>query len=117
MRTRRGEQLSPLRFDPDIERTAHKNRAHRRLDTMSFSNASSSIVSVAQEPSGEATGMSFIPQFQNSTLGARVLLVVQLQPCTYTFMHSAVDSTISTFIPTSIHKPIYICHVLGSADP
>ncbi|KAI3767331.1 hypothetical protein L2E82_17426 [Cichorium intybus] len=56
MRTRRGEQSSPLQFDFEIERTARKLRARRRLNIMNFSQVSSSPVSVAQDPSGEATG-------------------------------------------------------------
>ncbi|KAI3505831.1 hypothetical protein L1887_28117 [Cichorium endivia] len=56
MRTRQGEQLSPLRFDSEIERTARKIRARRCLNTMSIINVSSSLENVAQEPSGEATG-------------------------------------------------------------
>ncbi|KAI3505819.1 hypothetical protein L1887_28104 [Cichorium endivia] len=70
MRTRQGEQLSPLRFDSEIERTARKIRARRRLNTMSFSNVSSSLGNVAQEPSGEATGMSFIPPVSEFHIGS-----------------------------------------------
>ncbi|KAI3766396.1 hypothetical protein L2E82_16453 [Cichorium intybus] len=88
MRTRRGEQLSPLHFDSEIEEIARKIRARRRLNTMSFSHVSSSTVSVAQEPSGEATGMSFIPpisefQFRStSASGGAVSAPVPIPSCT-----------------------------------
>ncbi|KAI3766101.1 hypothetical protein L2E82_16151 [Cichorium intybus] len=88
MHTRRGEQVSPLHFDPKIERTARKNRARRRSNIMSFSNISSSPEHVAQEPSGEATGMSFIPpvlEFQfgsTSASGGAVSAPVPIPSCT-----------------------------------
>ncbi|KAI3506355.1 hypothetical protein L1887_28712 [Cichorium endivia] len=72
MHSRRGEQLSPLHFDPEIERTARRIRARRRSNIMSFSQVSSSPVSVAQEPSGEATGMSFIPPVSEFQFGSTV---------------------------------------------
>ncbi|KAI3790831.1 hypothetical protein L2E82_04182 [Cichorium intybus] len=88
MRTRRGEQLSPLHFDPEIERTARKIRARRRLNIMNFSQVNSSPVSVAQEPSGEATGMFSIPplsEFQFGSLsasGGAVLAPAPIPSCT-----------------------------------
>ncbi|KAI3503945.1 hypothetical protein L1887_32459 [Cichorium endivia] len=88
MRTRRGKQLSPLHFDSEIERTARKNRARRRLSIMSFSQGSSSPVGVAQEPSGEATEMSFIPpvsEFQfgsTSASGGAVSAPAPIPSCT-----------------------------------
>ncbi|KAI3492941.1 hypothetical protein L1887_42436 [Cichorium endivia] len=88
MRTRRGKQLSPLNFDSEIERTACKNRARKRLSIMSFSQVSSSPVGVAQEPSGEATGMSFVPpvsEFQfgsTSASGGAVSAPAPIPSCT-----------------------------------
>ncbi|KAI3518359.1 hypothetical protein L1887_06997 [Cichorium endivia] len=60
MRTRRGGQLSPLHFDPEIERTVRIIRARRRSNIMSFGNVSSS----------EATGMSFIPPVSEFHFGS-----------------------------------------------
>ncbi|KAI3767334.1 hypothetical protein L2E82_17429 [Cichorium intybus] len=70
MRTRRGEQSSPLQFDFEIERTARKLRARRRLNIMNFSQVSSSPVSVAQDPSGEATGRFSIPPLSEFQFGS-----------------------------------------------
>ncbi|KAI3709079.1 hypothetical protein L2E82_38824 [Cichorium intybus] len=70
MRTRRGKQLSPLQFDSEIERTARKLCARRRLNIMNYSQVSSSPVSVAQEPSGEATGMFSIPPLSEFQFGS-----------------------------------------------
>ncbi|KAI3511064.1 hypothetical protein L1887_18207 [Cichorium endivia] len=99
MRTRRGKQLSPLHFDSEIERTARKNRARRHLSIMSFSQGSSSPIGVAQEPSGEATGMSFIPpvsEFQfgsTSASGGAVSAPAPIPSCT--------PPSVSPFIPVS----------------
>ncbi|KAI3509084.1 hypothetical protein L1887_24110 [Cichorium endivia] len=88
MRTCRGEQLSPLRFDSEIERTARKIHARRRLNTMSFSNVSSSLENVAQEPSGEAMEMSFIPPVSEfhigstSAIGGAVSAPASIPSCT-----------------------------------
>ncbi|KAI3768559.1 hypothetical protein L2E82_19347 [Cichorium intybus] len=71
MRTRRGGQLSPLHFDLEIERTARKNHARRRLGTRSFSHVSSSIEDVTHEPSGEVTGaVPFIPPISEFQFGS-----------------------------------------------
>ncbi|KAI3515965.1 hypothetical protein L1887_14872 [Cichorium endivia] len=88
MHTRRGKHLSPLHFDSEIERTARKLRARRHLSIMSFSQVSSSPVGVAQEPSGEATRMSFIPpvsEFQfgsTSASGGAVSAPAPIPSCT-----------------------------------
>ncbi|KAI3739098.1 hypothetical protein L2E82_29490 [Cichorium intybus] len=83
-----GKQLSPLHFDSEIERTARKIRARRRLNIMNFSLVSSSPVTVAQEPSGEATGVFSIPpllEFQfgsSSASGGAVSAPAPIPSCT-----------------------------------
>ncbi|KAI3682100.1 hypothetical protein L2E82_50132 [Cichorium intybus] len=99
MRTRRGEQSSPLQFDSEIERTARKLRARRRLNIMNYSQVRSSPVSVAQDPSGEATGRFSIPplsEFQfgsTSASGGAVLAPAPIPSCT--------PPSIPSFTPTS----------------
>ncbi|KAI3739206.1 hypothetical protein L2E82_29605 [Cichorium intybus] len=88
MCTRKVEQVCPLQFDPEIERTARKIRARRHSNIMSFSNISCSPEHVAQELSGEATRMSFIPPVSEfrfgstSASGGAVSAPVPIPSCT-----------------------------------
>ncbi|KAI3509182.1 hypothetical protein L1887_24259 [Cichorium endivia] len=87
MRTRRGEQSSPLLFDSENERTTPRNRVRRRLVNISLDDIT--FEDITNEPTGEVMGKPFVPpvsvninEASTSSGGGVVSSHTPIPPCT-----------------------------------